>query len=422
MADINAEFEIIDEAVEVARLKKDVIPGQKFQDIEQVIEAMPMTFDDPALVTSNTTEIEIKSKFVPGYVATNIHQIQAFAALKRQEIEAIDVTTADVPTLEQNRKAARKVLEKINRTRIDFKKLYMAPFEEKIAEPLNAEYKNLEEALAPLDGKITAAENARIANKKKDIDAIIATRLAKEDEEIDKFLHSCSWLTYIENPGWLNKAPILPKIEKEIDAMVTQAVSEIKALGLFSSENIHASEMLDDYRTTGNLAHALNLKEKLEKKRLEYIQLEEERKAREKAARMERERQEAERKVQREAAIARAAEEARRKAEEEALAQAAAHERGGGWGVAVDSGVGSLVSDSVTAVEPQEDAPITVQGEWQKEEIHQDKEPESVIDLPPVQEEETVEMRLLFPAITGQDGRKLLDYLMENKIRYRVIH
>lgn len=374
--DIQADFEIEDSPVEVARLREDVQPGQQFADVEQVMQ-VPVAFDNPELVTADTKEIDISTKFVPGYIAANIKQIQRFAALKKQEVEEIDVEKADADELAKTRASVRKVMKKIESTRIDLKKIYLEPFEQKIAGPLKAEYESLQESLSPLDEKITKAEEHRIKAKKSDIDDVLNERLGKESEEIDRFLHDCPWLTYVGNSSWLNKGATLKKITEEIDQKVSQAANEIKALGLFSSDNIHAPKMLAEYKLNGNLATALNLKERLEAERQEYLRIEEERKAREEARRREQEKLEEEARLRREAA---------RKAPVESFAP------------------------RVEPVAESKPEPVVE---------HEPAPEEPVVELPEVEDKAAEELTITF-TVTTKQATALLGFLRDNSIPYKV--
>lgn len=375
MADIQATFDIEDIPVEVARLREDVQPGQQFADVESVMQ-LPVAFDDPTAVTADTAEIDIATKFVPGYIAANIKQIQCFTAMKKAEIDAIDVNNTDVDILAKKKAGIKKVMDKIKRTRIDLKNIYLEPFEERIAKPLQAEYDSLNESLSPLEQKIIKAEEARIKAKKAEIDEALNERLAKESEVLDMFLHGCVWMTYEGNPAWLNKGTTMKKIIAEIDQKTLQAVNEITALGLFNTDNIHAPKMLSEYKQNGNLATALNLKNKLEAERQEYLRLEEERKARE---------------------AARAAELARQEEAERARR--------------------ATYVPPVATPKPVEQPPVEHPVQVQEEETQGEIAVE--VELPEVVVEEESEITITF-TMTEKKGAALLAFLKANEIKYKV--
>jgi len=384
--DIQAEFEI--DEVELEKPTYSVIEEEGLPKIQITGFNDPEISDPEQIKALVDTNVALRQIMVLGDGRMNFNEVGAYVQGTIDRVNSLDIATADDKEIKGAQASLNKIDQSLNRSRIDLQKAWMVPFEERFTNPIKALQKKIDDAKSPIAKKLTDIQEAWLKNKKAEIEEIKVERFAKESDETDKFLRSCTWF---DNPSWLNKsfAPTNNnKIIEDLDARTTSAVNDITALGLFNADNVHAQAMLNHYRENGSLSQALLLKAKLEKERLDYLKFEEDRRARLKA---QADAEEASR-------IAREAEAKQRREDAQKAQQEA-------------------------KVEPEK--PIVIGTVEPPAFMHTEPEPsdwndETDLDLPPVVEEEKRGPVRLVLTITRTEAALVLGYFKEHNITFRV--
>jgi hypothetical protein len=337
MADVQAEFEIMEP--ELTKPTFEVVDENGVQKVEII------GFSDPEVSPEDVAgrEVTVRKAIVLGNGRININELTAYVENKVASVMSMDVATADEQDIKKAQATLNKTAKELSDVRIAMQKVWSQPFEQNIAGPIKKLVAFIDEQKQPIASKLDeiaeAYKNARLA----DIREIKDERLAKESEAVDKYIRSLPWF---DDDKWLNKTmwgasgQSVTKVAKEIDEKVTQVVADINAIGMLSEDDPFGPQLMDAYRNNGgNLANTLLERKKLEQAAEQYARVQADIKAKQEAQRIEQEKADAEAAERR-----------------EAFAQ------------------GGVVHIGTTEV------PKFMQAD----------EPEMVVDLPPVQEQEKV--------------------------------
>lgn len=301
MADteIQAEFDIIEP--ELSRPTFEVVDDNGVQKVEII------GFLDPEVTPKDVAgrEVTVRKSIVLGNGKININELTAYVENKVAGIASMDITTADEKDIKSAQSELNKTAKELSDVRIAMQKVWSEPFKENIADPIVKLVDYINNQKKPIADKLAeiaeAYKNARLA----DISEIKAERLSKETESVDKYIRTLPWF---DDEKWLNKTmwgasgQSVTKVAKEIDEKVTQVVADLNAIGMLNADNPFGPQLMDVYRNNGgNLAQTLMENKRLEDSAKQYAQMQADLAARQEAERLERERAEAEAKAKREA-------------------------------------------------------------------------------------------------------------------------
>jgi hypothetical protein len=331
MADVQAEFEIVEP--ELTKPTFEVVDENGVQKVEII------GFSDPEVSPEDVAgrEVTVRKAIVLGNGRININELTAYVENKVASVMSMDVATADEQDIKKAQATLNKTAKELSDVRIAMQKVWSQPFEQNIAGPIKKLVAYIDEQKKPVADKLDEIQRAFETARKAEIAEIKAERLAKESEAVDKYIRSLPWF---DDDKWLNKGATNKKIASEVDAKVVQVVADINAIGMLSEDDPFGPQLMDAYRNNGgNLANTLLERKKLEQAAEQYARVQADIKAKQEAQRIEQEKADAEAAERR-----------------EAFAQ------------------GGVVHIGTTEV------PKFMQAD----------EPEMVVDLPPVQEQEKV--------------------------------
>jgi len=290
--DIQAEFDIIEP--ELNQPKFSVVETNGVSKVEI------LGFDDPEITPAQLggREVSVRKAIILGNGRINTNELTAFVQNKVASVKALDVATADEKDIKKAQATLNKTAEELSDVRIAMQKVWAEPFEQNIALPIKKLVTFINEQKKPISDKLVEISVALQNAQAKIIGEAKAERLAKEPEEVDRYIASLSWF---DDAKWLNKGSTEKKITAEVDAKVTQIAADLKAIGMLNADNPFGPQLMETYRNNGgNLAQTLLKRQELEEAARQYAKMQADLAAKKEAERIEREKVEAEAKAKRE--------------------------------------------------------------------------------------------------------------------------
>ena len=293
MADIQAEFEIVEPGF--SKPTFEVVDDNGVQKVEI------LGFEDPEVTPSDVAgrEVTVRKAIVLGNGRININELTAYVENKVASVRSMDVATADEQDIKKAQATLNKTAKELSDVRIAMQKVWSQPFEQNIAGPIKKLVAFIDEQKQPIASKLDEIAEAFKTARLAEIAEIKDERLAKESEAVDKYIRSLPWF---DDDKWLNKGATNKKITSEVDAKVVQVVADINAIGMLSEDDPFGPQLMDAYRNNGgNLANTLLERKKLEQAAEQYARVQADIKAKQEAQRIEQEKADAEAAERREA-------------------------------------------------------------------------------------------------------------------------
>ncbi len=296
--EIQAEFEIQEPHIS--------IPTFEVVDDNGVKKVEILGFDDPEVSPQEILgrEVTVRKAIVLGNGRININELTAYVESKVNAVSSLDVANADESDVKKAQAELNKLSKELNDNRIALEKEWKAPFEKFIANPVKTLVAKIDKAKKPIADKLNSINDAWTKERTIEIEEIKDERLAKESEEVDKYIRTLSWFfdeKWLNKGSWGSNGKSPQKIITQIDSMVSKIVSDIEVIGMMNEYTPFCSQLMDVYRINGgDLAKSLLKKKELEDAALAYEKMQAEQKARKEAEKAEQDRLEAEAKEKRE--------------------------------------------------------------------------------------------------------------------------
>lgn len=374
MEDIQATFEIEEPELKMPQFEVQSENGQQRVRILDFVD--PVIEDEQAKKQLALSKPMVRKAIILGDAAFNINEISAYVDAVVDGVNALDIKTADEKEVKKAQSDLNSVADDLNQARIMMQKVWMEPFDRHVKDPIDRQIQRIKDTKAPIAKILTDLKETQLKERQSFIAEAKAERFAKESEQVDKFIRTCTWF---DDEKWLLKGTTPKKITEQIDQKTTQVVTELMALDVFSSDNPYAAQVQEKYRQTGNLAQCITYQTELEEQQRKYEAFQAEQKAKraqEEAERLEKEEKD---KADRERAMQNAP------AENEPTANA--QDQGGEI--------------------PQQATEDALQAQEQV-----------IQDMPEVESKYNVVLNLL--EITNSQASKIIAFFKENGIRYKM--
>lgn len=200
---------------------------------------------------------------VDGKIQDNLDVLETKVKAIAEQYKGLVVT--DISDAKKTLANLRGLFNKINDEKITAKKIFMAPFEE--VEKKIKEFKNiLDEPIIGIDQQIKESEQQVREERGVVIDALLDQASIEFDAVMKEFFNSTSWRkdpAWLQEKFWTPKGNPTTKLKEEIGTKVNTCRDGI--LTILSVAGEFTDQILDAFKTSGNLGQSLSLLE--EKKR-----------------------------------------------------------------------------------------------------------------------------------------------------------